>query len=443
MESESGDEVPVILKKHRENPFETLTLSSSKLNKILQSPLARDISKLTGRMTINRAQEGNLPYNESDLKGYRRGESSSSSSLSVESGDEVANKGTLPSRYRSQIVEAHLSGGSKGAAKMLAKQKAAMRPGGGSSLYNGERNQKDQTHKFSHLFVIDFEATCDCDEPNYPHEIIEFPVIVVDTETACIVAEFHTFVKPVNNPILTEFCKTLTGIKQSDVNNAPTLPEAIEMFQIWIKELEKSITGTEITVPLLRLSSGQVPSGSPNEILKEFKSVKDSEANDVSVTPSEIRTRAFVPVVATDGPWDMRKFMHQCAVVRDGIAFPRLFYQWIDVRRTYSKIFHRKIEKLTKMLRSLGMSFIGERHRGIDDARNIARIVMALIQRGYKFQQTCKIQYEDETSAILACNRQAMELIEKHDIKRTDFGRKRQHQQKKISKNLIKKNSFN
>ena len=37
---------------------------------------------------------------------------------------------------------------------------------------------------YDHLIVIDFEATCEeKNYPDYPHEIIEFPAIIIDVQT--------------------------------------------------------------------------------------------------------------------------------------------------------------------------------------------------------------------------------------------------------------------
>lgn len=71
---------------------------------------------------------------------------------------------------------------------------------------------------FEYLIVIDFEATCDKGVTLYPQEIVEFPAILVNLETRQIDAVFHTFVKPVYHPKLTEFCKEFLGIKQDQVS---------------------------------------------------------------------------------------------------------------------------------------------------------------------------------------------------------------------------------
>jgi len=45
-------------------------------------------------------------------------------------------------------------------------------------------------------------------------EIIEFPIVIVDVKAKAVKAIFQTYVKPVIDPKLTEFCTQLTGITQ-------------------------------------------------------------------------------------------------------------------------------------------------------------------------------------------------------------------------------------
>jgi inhibitor of KinA sporulation pathway (predicted exonuclease) len=200
------------------------------------------------------------------------------------------------------------------------------------------------TAPYDWILVIDFECTCDESAFEWPHEIIEFPVVAVDVQRQTIVAEFHTYVKPVRNPVLTPFCIDLTGIRQEQVDAAPTLPEAISAFEAWL--------------------STAVPTG----------------------------TRV---IVATDGPWDMRNFMYRCSVVRDRIAFPQLFYHWLDVRKSYASFFKCRPLNLGQMLSRLGWTFEGRPHSGLDDARNIARIAIALLRRGCLFPRVSHIDEGD------------------------------------------------
>jgi inhibitor of KinA sporulation pathway (predicted exonuclease) len=77
--------------------------------------------------------------------------------------------------------------------------------------------------------VIDLEATCDDQGtiPRHETEIIEIGAVLCDGQTLEPREEFQTFVKPHKHPKLTEFCTRLTSITQADVEHAPRFSEAI------------------------------------------------------------------------------------------------------------------------------------------------------------------------------------------------------------------------
>ncbi|CAK9100291.1 unnamed protein product [Durusdinium trenchii] len=64
--------------------------------------------------------------------------------------------------------------------------------------------------------VLDFEATC-WEGRHADQEIIEFPLVLVDAKTLTQVDEFRTYVRPEQNPTLSQFCTKLTGITQEQV----------------------------------------------------------------------------------------------------------------------------------------------------------------------------------------------------------------------------------
>ena len=81
------------------------------------------------------------------------------------------------------------------------------------------------------LIIVDLEATCQADDPDYEKEIIEIGAIkVVD---GYIKDEFDVFVKPKKNPMLSDYCKNLTHITQEDVDNGLSPREAIDKFYKW------------------------------------------------------------------------------------------------------------------------------------------------------------------------------------------------------------------
>lgn len=86
------------------------------------------------------------------------------------------------------------------------------------------------------LLVCDLEATCDARKtiPRHETEIIEIGCVLVDEATLAAVDEYATFVKPVKHPTLTRFCTELTSIRQEDVAHAPRFREAIGNVARWL-----------------------------------------------------------------------------------------------------------------------------------------------------------------------------------------------------------------
>ncbi|KPI88766.1 hypothetical protein ABL78_2145 [Leptomonas seymouri] len=256
---------------------------------------------------------------------------------------------------------------------------------------------------FSHILVCDFEATCASGSVHYPHEIIEFPVVVLDTATLRIAAEFHRYVRPLRNPKLTAFCTELTGITQEMVDQADTLPVVVEQFQQW---LEHDV------YPLCAMWAKHYGPGRLSHNLKseQKRFVYDDRTSEAKANAGY---EAMI-CIATDGPWDMRRFMHECSVMRDGIAFPPVCYRYINVRHSYSDHLKCHQVKLTHMLKKLGMSFEGRRHSGIDDTRNITRILAELMARGYRVHHVSTIKYAHRGEAALKSNQAVRELLSEY-----------------------------
>ena len=75
------------------------------------------------------------------------------------------------------------------------------------------------------------EANCTKnEEPSLSfNEVVELPVLILDTELCKVVGEFHTYIKPTSDK-LTQFCTELTGITEDMVYGelVPTFPEALD-----------------------------------------------------------------------------------------------------------------------------------------------------------------------------------------------------------------------
>lgn len=203
---------------------------------------------------------------------------------------------------------------------------------------------------FDYFCVIDFEATCE--EPNpvgYQHEIIEFPAVLVSVHNREIVDEFHEYCRPSLHPKLTGFCTQLTGITQSQVDEAASFSKVLEKFEEW---LQRHRLGTD-----------------------------------------------FKFVIVTDGPWDMGRFLHtQCCL--SGIEFPKYAKKWVNIRKTYSNFYQCKRLSLKQMLELLDLQFVGRPHCGLDDARNISRVLLYLVQDGASLRINERIDLKSECRVV-------------------------------------------
>jgi inhibitor of KinA sporulation pathway (predicted exonuclease) len=184
--------------------------------------------------------------------------------------------------------------------------------------------------------VIDFEATCDEPYNPDPQEIIEFPAVVVDPGGAQDAAEFHTYMRPVAHPRLTPFCAKLTGIAQVTVSAAPTFPEVMQQFEEWW-----STTGGDDAL------------------------------------------------VVVCGDWDLASLLpRQCAQHR--LAVPAWADQWANLKKLYAWNFRHASDRagLPEVASALGVGLVGRLHSGIDDARNIARVLRAMLKMGVNVAST-------------------------------------------------------
>nr|XP_033772009.1 3'-5' exoribonuclease 1 isoform X2 [Geotrypetes seraphini] len=187
---------------------------------------------------------------------------------------------------------------------------------------------------YDYICIIDFEATCEEDNPSgYVHEIIEFPIVLLNTCTLQIEDTFQEYVRPEIKTQLSDFCISLTGITQDLVDKADTFPQVLQKAVDWMRQKE---LGTKYKYCIL-----------------------------------------------TDGSWDMSKFLNiQCRV--SCIKYPRFAKKWINIRKSYGNFYKvpRNQTKLTIMLENLGMDYEGRPHSGLDDSCNIARIAVRMLQDG-------------------------------------------------------------
>ena len=178
--------------------------------------------------------------------------------------------------------------------------------------------------RFDYYLVIDFEATC-CDRGTVPRgemEIIEIGAVMVEGARLQPVAEFQSFVHPVRNPVLTDFCTQLTSIRQSDVDRAPAFAEFIAAFREWLYGYDNF-------------------------------------------------------VFCSWGDYDLKQLQQDCGY--HNIPYP-IGAPHMNLKRMLTeRHMLRKKPGLDQAVRLMGLEFSGTHHRGIDDARNIARLLPFIV----------------------------------------------------------------
>eukprot|EP00927_Polykrikos_kofoidii_P052654 TRINITY_DN46562_c0_g1_i1.p1 TRINITY_DN46562_c0_g1~~TRINITY_DN46562_c0_g1_i1.p1 ORF type:complete len:276 (+),score=40.40 TRINITY_DN46562_c0_g1_i1:59-886(+) len=186
---------------------------------------------------------------------------------------------------------------------------------------------------FKFYVVLDFEATCVEHGELRPQEIIEFPLVLVDARRRVIVDEFRSYVRPTHHPQLSEFCTGLTGIQQEQVDNAPEFEDVFLQACRWLEH--HGLCG--------RSDSGGL--------------------------------------IVTCGDWDLDKMLPRQFETLGLPAPPRIFRQWANVKRTFSEALGTKAGGMLNMLNVLGLRLEGRHHSGLDDCRNIARLLCELCRR--------------------------------------------------------------
>lgn len=171
------------------------------------------------------------------------------------------------------------------------------------------------------FIIVDLEATC-WKTGTYLQkmEVIEIGAVRLD-ENLVEAGEFAAFVKPTREPVLSDFCRQLTGITQEQVDGAEQFPAVFEKFCAWIGEGE------------FRLCSW--------------------------------------------GAYDFNQFELECR--RYAIPFPFVVDRHINIKRLFASQRNLKPCSMKQALNLLQIPLEGRHHRGIDDAKNIAKIARTVL----------------------------------------------------------------
>ncbi|CAM5318269.1 Exonuclease domain-containing protein OS=Streptomyces rochei OX=1928 GN=G3I25_25995 PE=4 SV=1 [Streptomyces rochei] len=179
------------------------------------------------------------------------------------------------------------------------------------------------------LNVIDVEATCWAGQPppGAVSEVVEIGLAVVDLVARERVERHRVMVRPARSRV-SAFCTELTGITQAEADAGMSFADACDT--------------------LVRLHG------------------------------------AAVRPWASWGDYDRHQFVRQCAA--DGVPYP--FGRPAERAHTNAKAVFtgahglRKRPGMAQALNLAGLPLEGRHHRGVDDAWNIAKLVLGLVERG-------------------------------------------------------------
>lgn len=70
------------------------------------------------------------------------------------------------------------------------------------------------------------------------------------------------------------------------------------------------------------------------------------------------------------------------------MAFPASFEAHVNLKQEYARVFRTKVSGMARALEHAGLPLDGRHHRGIDDARNIAKLANLVLPALESAEQT-------------------------------------------------------
>ncbi|KAG0053690.1 hypothetical protein BGZ83_000574 [Gryganskiella cystojenkinii] len=331
-----------------------------------------------------------------------------------------------------------------------------------STTGSGTTTKPKELHpnsRYDYYLCFDVEATCETGFSfEFPNEVIEFPVVLLDGSTLEVVDEFQTYVRPTHRPILSDFCVELTGIRQETVDAAPTFAEMLVEFEEWLTK-HGIILGEhpEAYKGLCHKGSKKTSHKNRSNAFQKNHQPKHSNNNNLKGNKhqdnfsSSSSSTLFAPVAhhgptamndflygatfcfVCDGPFDVRDFIQKQCLHSD-IVRPSYFAKpYLDIRTRFKDFFSLTTTlSLEGMLHFLGEEFQGRQHSGICDARMVALITKRLAQGFYKRPSSVKAAQQD-TKAADQIKDEDKDTEEKEEQHREDDQVFRVENQEKIS----------
>lgn len=173
------------------------------------------------------------------------------------------------------------------------------------------------------LIVVDLETTCTNEHAEqFSNEIIEIGLCFVDMKTLTAEKNLSLMVKPQRSEV-TDFCTKLTSITPEDVKDGLLLPEACDIL------------------------------------------IKDFETSGY--------------LWASWGDFDRLMVNRECKFYKSKFPFNR---QHLNLKALFGVTYGLdELMSLDKAVKYTNTTFIGQHHRGVDDARTAAQLYINMIQK--------------------------------------------------------------
>lgn len=189
-----------------------------------------------------------------------------------------------------------------------------------------------------YLCVLDFEATCwNTKNPDLDkQEIIEFPSALYElneNKQLTYIGEFSKYVKPTIHPILSDFCTELTGITQEQVDSAEIIEKVYEAHHQWLI--------------------------------------------------SNAKPKSDIYII-TCGAWDLKTMLPK-EIKNKKLRYYPEYKKYINIKDEFKYFYKKKKQPrgMVEMLDELELKLDGRHHSGIDDTRNIAKILVRMVNESH------------------------------------------------------------
>ena len=190
------------------------------------------------------------------------------------------------------------------------------------------------------------------------------------------ISEVQMYVRPTVNPKLTDFCKSLTAISQSQVDRGCCLRETLQLYDKWLQR-NHLIDPTDSSSS--RKGCDYHADASGGNLTK---------MNDIPKATGTNPSPTFC--IVTWGDSDIGTVLkEQCR--RLGVELPSYFHQWINLKSLFKQHYGWEPHGgLQKVVEKCGFSFDGRAHSGLVDSRNTAKIVKRMLEEGFRFTKATR-----------------------------------------------------